>query len=877
MGDLIVNNSYFEDNFGLFNSVSLLSIDNSNFTNNSLSICNVEYGASLNIFNSNFKNCTDYYQSSIKTNIFTISGQGAVTLVNTTFEDNYASGNSYIIYTDGNLNILNSIFENNSALRKGIVHAEKMINIIDSNFTNNHISSDFGIIDIICSGKKETIEAIEKNIENCSFINNSLVSYGAIKLNNVVGLNITNCDFIDCSANNGSAIYLSNSSMISINDCDFIDCSANRGGAINIGENSSNVAISNSKFANNHAEHLGGTIYVNGNNTLICNCSFSENCCGDYGGAIYVEDNVNEIRISDSKFNENAVRNDIPDGTYRFGGAICSLAQKSIITNCSFTENNCIDGAGAIYIGENSSGNISNSKFLKNYITGDFLGENNGGGAILSLSNDLVIDNSTFVSNQALSSFGGAIRLIVENEDPVFTVVENSVFLGNKALMGKYIYTDESVSFISNEFMYLEYCEDIVFGISEDLLSESNLFIESKMNSTISVQNLNITYGESIFIPIVSEYIDSVHIKIINKGDAVVYEEELPIGDTLSIPQLSAGNYRVILDSIVDESVFNPSSCESVLIIEPAGSSVSTSSVSEIYGKKVNINIISNNATGIKYVIKNAKGTTVKSGTVASGKAITGLLLAAGTYTLSLTAVVDNNHASSSASSKITINKATATITAKALTTYYSSGKTWSINLKDKTNNKFLASKKLTLKVYTGSKYKTYTVITNSKGVATFKASTLAPGSHKVVVSYSNGNYTTKSVTTTLKVNKMALSYKVSRSTQKDSASLQIWVKNKATKKAINKIKIKLLVYTGKKYKTISLVTGKYSSKGNGYAGYAVKGPVYSVGTHTIKIMAGDSYHTGSVKSSLVLKSTVKKYSKKVITISKGKRTVKKG
>ena len=283
----------------------------------------------------------------------------------------------------------------------------------------------------------------------------------------------------------------------------------------------------------------------------------------------------------------------------------------------------------------------------------------------------------------------------------------------------------------------------------------------------------------------------------------------------------------------------------------------------------------SNNATGIKYTIKNSKGTQVKSGTISPGASITGLSFAPGTYTVTLTTVVDENHTSSSATSKITVNKATGNITASALTTYYNSGKTWSITLKDKTNGKVLASKKLTLKVYTGSKYKTYTVTTNSKGVATFKASTLAPGSHKVVVSYSNSNYTTKSLTKTLKINKMTLSYKVSKSTQKDGAGLHVWVKNKATGKLINKIKIKLLVYTGKKYKTITLVSAKYSSKGNGYTGYAVKGPVYSVGTHTVKIMAGDSYHTGSVKSSLVLKSTVKKYSKKTIIISKGKRTVK--
>ncbi len=45
------------------------------------------------------------------------------------------------------------------------------------------------------------------------------------------------------------------------------------------------------------------------------------------------------------------------------------------------------------------------------------------------------------------------------------------------------------------------------------------------------------------------------------------------------------------------------------------------------------------------------------------------------------------------------------------------------------------------MKVYTGKKYKTYTVKTNSKGVAKFKTNKLGVGTHKVKISTSNKNY----------------------------------------------------------------------------------------------------------------------------------------
>ena len=61
---------------------------------------------------------------------------------------------------------------------------------------------------------------------------------------------------------------------------------------------------------------------------------------------------------------------------------------------------------------------------------------------------------------------------------------------------------------------------------------------------------------------------------------------------------------------------------------------------------------------------------------------------------------------------------------------------------------------KLTLKVYTGQKYKTYTVKSNSKGIAKLNVKSLTVGTHKVVVKSANKYCVAKAKTSTIKITK---------------------------------------------------------------------------------------------------------------------------
>ena len=58
------------------------------------------------------------------------------------------------------------------------------------------------------------------------------------------------------------------------------------------------------------------------------------------------------------------------------------------------------------------------------------------------------------------------------------------------------------------------------------------------------------------------------------------------------------------------------------------------------------------------------------------------------------------------------------------------------------------------VKVYTGKKYKTYTLKTSSKGIAKLNTKSLSVGTHKVVVSSANKYCVAKSAKSTIKITK---------------------------------------------------------------------------------------------------------------------------
>ena len=236
--------------------------------------------------------------------------------------------------------------------------------------------------------------------------------------------------------------------------------------------------------------------------------------------------------------------------------------------------------------------------------------------------------------------------------------------------------------------------------------------------------------------------------------------------------------------------------------------------------------------------------------------------LAVGKYTLRVTTTPDDDHYSVDSELSITVKKATAVIKASSTTVALKKGTAWAITLVNSKTGKPIVNMALTLKVYTGSKYKTVKVTTNSKGVATFKTGSLAKGNHKIVVSGTHSGYSFNTLTSSIKVIKpTALKFKLHKRVNNNKGSLITYqVLNKKTKKGVNGIKVEFKIYTGKTYKTITLKTKKVG-KYKGIAGFFTN--EYSVGKHKVVIVPTSIKYDGSGKTTIVIKSSAKKYPSK--------------
>ena len=220
-----------------------------------------------------------------------ISNEGKLTISNSNFYSNKATGNSGTIITNKNkLNINNSKFYQNSA-GKGVVNNQNnaLLVIDNSEFYNNNMtlfSNSYGIVYTTSSNA---------TISNTVFKNNAAKWGGAIYATKssdaTIGIvNIINSTFESNSANTGQggALFVSGGECI-VKESMFINNKANpgkfnggQGGAIYTSLNS-NVSVTDSVFKNNQAK-LGAALYLNGgsNSTISYSVLLNNVAEGDY-------------------------------------------------------------------------------------------------------------------------------------------------------------------------------------------------------------------------------------------------------------------------------------------------------------------------------------------------------------------------------------------------------------------------------------------------------------------------------------------------------------------------------------------------------------------------------------------------------------------
>ena len=84
--------------------------------------------------------------------------------------------------------------------------------------------------------------------------------------------------------------------------------------------------------------------------------------------------------------------------------------------------------------------------------------------------------------------------------------------------------------------------------------------------------------------------------------------------------------------------------------------------------------------------------------------------------------------------SSIKISKAKLKISAPKITGYYKESKRYKIAVKNRESKKPMKSIKVMIKVFTGKKYKKYSLKTDKKGIVSFNMKSLPKGKHKVVI-----------------------------------------------------------------------------------------------------------------------------------------------
>ena len=220
-----------------------------------------------------------------------ISNEGKLTISNSNFYSNKATGNSGTIITNKNkLNINNSKFYQNSA-GKGVVNNQNnaLLVIDNSEFYNNNMTSFSNSYGIVYT------TSANATISNTVFRNNAVKYGGAIYATKssdaTIGIvNIINSTFEGNSANTGQggALFVSGGECI-IKESMFINNKANpgkfsggQGGAIYTSLNG-NVSVTDSVFKNNHAK-LGVALYLNGgsNSTISYSVLLNNTAEGDY-------------------------------------------------------------------------------------------------------------------------------------------------------------------------------------------------------------------------------------------------------------------------------------------------------------------------------------------------------------------------------------------------------------------------------------------------------------------------------------------------------------------------------------------------------------------------------------------------------------------
>ncbi len=323
------------------------------------------------------KNCTFKSNTVDQENGGAISSKLHLYVENSTFVSNGAYDYGGAIWAGTTAEIYNSVFKSNRANNNhgGAIYAEEYIKILNSTFKDNYALWTGGALGVFK----------DAYVEGCLFESNKVEgksvqdSYGgAIRCEK---LYLDNSTFKDNYAQDFAGAVFCNEIYINYNQ-------------------DANQTL-NTFFINNKAKNSQAGAIQTRENAYMKNTVFSGNSALVDGGAVYAR---GDLTATHCLFDSNKA-----DGAKSqcYGGAIYSKDHDVYIENCTFKDNYAHDYAGAIYADniyvnhKQSSDETFNSFFIGNK-AGD-----NDGGALYSYY-DMHVKNAVFTGNSAYED-GGAI------------------------------------------------------------------------------------------------------------------------------------------------------------------------------------------------------------------------------------------------------------------------------------------------------------------------------------------------------------------------------------------------------------------------------------------------------------------------------------
>ena len=261
---------------------------------------------------------------------------------------------------------------------------------------------------------------------------------------------------------------------------------------------------------------------------------------------------------------------------------------------------------------------------------------------------------------------------------------------------------------------------------------------------------------------VVPNAIISIKIYTGSKYDAYIAYANKKGVVTFKVP-VDVGKHKMVVSSV--DPRYSASSVTKYITVKKATAKLTAPKVTAYYkqGKNFIVKLVNTKKSNqpiyyakvnLKIFISSTRYYPIKAYTQLDGKVKLPIDLNSGNYKVVVSCGNSKNYAAKQVTSKIVVKKAPTKLTPAKLTSKKGESKYFKVTVKNTKTKKVIKGVKVNIKVYTGKKYKTYKVKTNSKGIAKLNVKSLSVGTHKVVVTSANKYCVAKAAKSTIKITK---------------------------------------------------------------------------------------------------------------------------